>query len=204
MLNFIYVSNYSISTRKIQRNLYKNYFLNLFFGDNLNENIVFDKEKFKVAIHYIISKCGFKENVGRTVLYKLLYFSDFDFYELYERSLTGERYIRKPHGPIPTHFIDAKNELIDEGKIKESSEQKIDFYIYKYSSIKEVDTSILSEDELQVIDDTIDKISHLLSDPISDYSHGDLPWRVASPNEELDYEFVFYRSPKYSVREYDD
>lgn len=160
--------------------------------------------KFKVTIHYIISKCGFQENVGRTVLYKLLYFSDFDFYELYEKSLTGEIYIRKPRGPIPTHFQIAKDELINEGKIKESSEIKIDYRIYKYSSLIPADTSILSNEELNVIDNTIKKISHLPSEAISDYSHGDLPWRVAGPNEELDYEFVFYRSPKYSVREYDD
>ncbi|MBR6517821.1 MAG: SocA family protein [Bacilli bacterium] len=170
----------------------------------MNEDIIFDNEKFKATIHYIISKCGFKDNVGRTVLYKLLYFSDFDYYELYEESLTGERYIRKPKGPVPIHFNDAKNELINEGKIKETSEVVINYPRYKYSSIKPVNISIFSNEELEVIDDTINKISHMRSGQISDYSHRDLPWRVASPNEELDYEFVFYRSPEYSVREYDD
>ena len=146
----------------------------------MNEDIIFDKEKFKVAIHYIISRCGFQDNVGRTVLYKLLYFSDFNFYELYERSLTGERYIRKPHGPIPTHFQIAKDELIKEGKIKEKSEIKIDYPMYKYSSLKAVDASILSNEEKHVIDDTIDKISHLPSDAIIDYSHGELPVQMKS------------------------
>ena len=39
---------------------------------------------------------------------------------------------------------------------------------------------------------------------ISDYSHGDMPWKVAENDEELDYEFVFYRNPEYVVREYDE
>ena len=39
---------------------------------------------------------------------------------------------------------------------------------------------------------------------ISNYSHGDLPWRIAETNAELDYEYVFYRDPEYIVREYDE
>lgn len=48
----------------------------------MNNKIVFDLEKLKVMIHYIIGCYGFQENVGRVVLFKLLYFSDFDHYEL--------------------------------------------------------------------------------------------------------------------------
>lgn len=57
---------------------------------------------------------------------------------------------------------------------------------------------------MQVIDDTINRISHFLSKEISEYSHGDIPWRLASEGEPLNYESVFYRDPEYSVREYDD
>lgn len=51
-------------------------------------------------------------------MYKLLYFSDFNFYELYEISLTGEKYMHKPNGPIPKNFIECKDEFITEQKIK--------------------------------------------------------------------------------------
>jgi len=77
----------------------------------------FEIEKFKEVLHYIIGRCGHQDNVGRTVLYKLLYFSDFDFYELYEESITGETYRKLPIGPVPEHFEMALNELEKEGKI---------------------------------------------------------------------------------------
>lgn len=170
----------------------------------MNEDIIFNKKKFKAIIHYIINKCGLNHNVGRTVIYKLLYFSDFDFYELYERSISGEKYIRKPNGPVPKHFHESKNELINEGKIKEDKELILDYYKYKYSSLSTPDISSLSSEELNVIDDTLNKISHMHSGNISEYSHGDLPWRIAEPEEELDYEYVFYRDPEYSVRDYDE
>ena len=38
-------------------------------------------KKFKEVLLYILEKVGSKSNVGMTVLYKLLYFIDFDYYE---------------------------------------------------------------------------------------------------------------------------
>lgn len=172
--------------------------------EEMNENIVFNKEKFKNMLHYIISKCKDNDTVGRTVLFKLLYFSDFDFYELYEKSLSGETYIHKPQGPMPSHFYEAKDELIREGKIKEKSRLVIDYPRIRYFSLKPVDSSIFTEKELAVINNTINRRSHMRSGKISEYSHGDIPWRLTNEGEELNYESVFYRDPEYSVREYDD
>jgi hypothetical protein len=170
----------------------------------MNDNISYDSEKFKSMIHYIISRCHTRDNFARVVLYKLLYFSDFDNYEKYEKPISGETYIRKQMGPVPSHFFEAIGELIDEGKIAESSERVINYLKYKYSSLTDPDISLLSSDEIQVMDDTINKLSHFYSEEISKYSHGDIPWRLAKDGEILNYEAVFYRDPEYSVREYDD
>jgi transcriptional regulator with XRE-family HTH domain len=55
--------------------------------------------KFKNVLLYILERCAGKPNVGETVLYKLLYFSDFNNYELYEEHLTGAKYRKLPYGP---------------------------------------------------------------------------------------------------------
>ena len=170
----------------------------------MNEGIEYYPEKLKSAIHYIINKCGLNRNVGRTVIYKLLYFSDFNFYELYEIPITGEKYIKKPNGPVSPNFMDLKDELINEGKIKEDSEKVISYKRYRYTSLKKPDISCLNDDEISIIDDTINRISSMSAKEISDYSHGDMPWKVAENEEELDYEFVFYRNPEYVVRKYDE
>ena len=170
----------------------------------MNENIIFNLDKFKAMIHYIISKCESNENLGRVVLYKLLYFSDFDYYEKYEEPISGETYIRKPKGPVPSHFFIAINELIDEKKIYESSQIVIDYNKYSYAALTSPNMNLLSKNEIDVMDDTINKLAHLYSDEISKYSHGDIPWRLANDGEALNYEAVFYRDPEYSVREYDD
>lgn len=170
----------------------------------MNENIIFNSEKFKTMLHYIISRCESQDNFARVVLYKLLYFSDFNYYEIYEKPISGETYIRKSMGPVPLDFHNAITELKNEGKIDETSVNVINYNKFKYSSLKSPNIDLLSSEELQVIDNTINKISHLYSKEISEYSHGDIPWRLANEGEKLNYESVFYRDPEYSVREYDD
>lgn len=44
--------------------------------------------KFKALISYIINRCKNKKNVGKTVICKLVYFSDFNHYEIYEKPIT--------------------------------------------------------------------------------------------------------------------
>ncbi|MDR2420034.1 MAG: SocA family protein [Puniceicoccales bacterium] len=53
---------------------------------------------------YIIAKVGAKPNVGKTVLCKLLYFINFDYYELYEEQLMELVYVKDQYGPRPLHF----------------------------------------------------------------------------------------------------
>ena len=97
-------------------------------------------EKFKEVLLYILNKVGSKPNIGETVIYKLLYFIDFDFYEKYEEQLIGATYIKNRYGPTP----------------------------------------------------------------ISEYSHNDVPWLTTEDQGIIEYESVFYRTPPYSVREYNE
>lgn len=162
----------------------------------------FNKEKFKKVLHYLISECGSKDNVGKTVFYKLLYFADFNFFELYETPLTNESYRKLPYGPAPIHFEEAINELTNEGKIEVDLVPSYYDVMFKYSSLKEPEVDF-TDDELKVINDVL-KLSDMNATQISAYSHGDMPWRAAKDHEIMKYSFVFYRDPKYTVRSYDD
>jgi len=166
-----------------------------------------NKEKMKETIHYIISKCGFSGNLWRTTLYKILYFSDFDFYELYERPITNEDYAKFPNGPLPTHFINIKNDLIKEEKIEETYKYPFKGAYHKgynYTPLSSPDIEFLTKKELEVIDSVIKKLRGMNTEQISHYSHGDMPWIVAENQEIMDYRYVFYRTDKYSVRKYNE
>lgn len=168
-----------------------------------SDNMDFDKEKFKNVLHYLISKCEKNNTFGRTVLYKLAYFSDFNYFEIYEKSLTNESYKKLPHGPAPIHFKESIIELQNEGKIKEIKKEHYYDYKFEYSSLLNPNYNF-SYEELEVINDVIERLGDKNARYISDYSHGDMPWRATEDYGIIDYGFVFYRDPKYSVRIYDD
>lgn len=162
-------------------------------------------EKFKQVLLYVLSKVGGKPNVGQTVLYKLLYFIDFDYYEKYETQLIGARYVKNTRGPTPVLFAKVIADLEAAGKL-----EAIRSKFYKYEQTKYlvnpelmVDLSTLSAQELAHIDRELDRLSDLTASQISAFSHKDTPWLAAGEREELHYEHVFYRSEETSVREYE-
>jgi len=162
----------------------------------------FNKEKIKELLHYIISQCGHNPNVGKTVLYKLLYFSDFDYYELTEEPLTGESYLKKSRGPAPTHFKEIIAELVQERKVWVMESEYAGYRQIKYLSIQAPNINLLSGKELQVVNNVIGKCAHMTATQISAYSHKDMPYKATGDGQLIDYELVFYREPITSVREY--
>src|SRR3989344_3002168 len=162
-------------------------------------------EKFKQILLYILSKVGGKPNVGQTVLYKLLYFMDFDYYEKFEEQLIGARYIKNTHGPTPVIFAKIIDELEIAGKIEtiKSKFYRYDQTKYLVNPKETIDLSKLSGEEIAHIDWELDRLSNLTATEISTKSHKDTPWLVAKDKEILDYEYVFYRPEETSVREYE-
>ena len=164
----------------------------------------FNKDKFKQVLLYVLEKCGAKANVGETVLYKLLYFADFDYYELYEDYLTGSAYRKIAYGPAPCDFQKTVEEMIKDGQLKKVTADYHGKAQKKYLPLirSEIDKWDWTAKEKEVIDNVIEKLSGMDATTISDYSHSDIPWEVAQEKEFIDYESVFYRKPSYSVRSY--
>lgn len=169
-----------------------------------NLSISFNLDKFKQILHYIISKTESSPNVGKKVLYKLLYFNDYNYYELQEVKMTGEVYVKLEHGPAPSHFGEAADMLKAEGAIEERREKYYGHDQIKFYSLKEPDLSLLSAKEIKHIDDTLRRYGSMNGSQIEAVSHKDIPWMASTANQEMDYELVFYRSAEMSVREYCD
>ena len=134
----------------------------------------------------------------------MLYFSDFDYYELYEEKLTGELYRKIPHGPAPCHFEEAMEELEDEDKIKQFTIKIGGYDQQKFLSPKKPNMDLLNGKEIQVIEDEIARYAGMNATQISAFSHKDLPYEATGDGDIIDYELVFYRDPLFSVREYED
>jgi transcriptional regulator with XRE-family HTH domain len=164
----------------------------------------FQLHKFKNVLLYILESCAGKPNVGETVLYKLLYFADFNYYELYEEHLTGAKYRKLPYGPVPQKLDSIIKQMIDDGQLQRV---KTDYHGYpqtRYLPLEKADLTELRASEKEVIDRVIAQMSDWSAAAISNYSHKDIPWLASKEGEDINYELAFYREAPFSVRNYGD
>lgn len=160
--------------------------------------------KFKNILLYILEKCSGKPNVGETVLYKLLYFSDFNYYELYEEHLTGARYRKLPYGPVPQKIETIIKQMIDARQLQRIKTEYFGLPQTRYLPLIKADLAEIKANEKEVVDRVIEQMSDWSAAMISEYSHKDLPWEVTDEGQEISYELALYRELPYSVRVYDD
>lgn len=158
--------------------------------------------KFKNVLLYILERCAGKPNVGETVLCKLLYFCDFNCYELYEEHLTGARYRKLPFGPVPQKFDAIIHQMMEGGEIERIKVPYFDKVQTRYIPLVSADLRTISGAEKEVIDKVIEQFSDWSAAAISSYSHRDMPWLASKEGEEISYELAFYREAPFSVRNY--
>jgi transcriptional regulator with XRE-family HTH domain len=161
-------------------------------------------EKFREVLLYILDKVGAKPHIGETVIYKLLYFMDFNYYEKYEEQLMGAAYQKNHYGPTPIEFSRIVEDMIEKEEVERVKSKYFEYPQTKYLPRRKPDLSNLTAKELEVIKDVLNRLSDMNAKQISNYSHNDVPWMSTADGELIEYESVFYRTPAYSVREYNE
>ena len=161
-------------------------------------------KKFKEVLLYVLGKIGARPNIGETVLYKILYFIDFDYYEKYEEQITGARYIKNHYGPTPIEFQKVIEEMEEAGEIEKVKSKYFKYEQKKYMPRREPDLGLLSAREIKHIDEVLARLADKNARELSEYAHSDTPWMVHKDGEIISYETVFYRDAEHSVRNYQD
>jgi transcriptional regulator with XRE-family HTH domain len=159
--------------------------------------------KFKNVLLYILEKCAGEPNIGETFLYKLLYFSDFNYYELYEEQLTGATYRKLPYGPVPLKVDTIINQMMDKNQLLRVKTEYCGYPQTRYFPLVKADLTQLKASEKDVIDRVIEQMRNWSAEAISNYSHKDLPWEVTDEGKDISYELALYRELPFSVRVYD-
>ena len=158
-----------------------------------------NKEKYESAILYLCKKLN-GEIRGKKKLAKLLYFADFDFYEKYARSITGDVYCALPMGPFPAALEEittylSKKESMDIESV-ENGGTFLPTEVYRAKS--DPDISLLSEEEKSMLDRIALKYGHLNGKQLEELSHAEAPYIGTELREEIPYELTYYRGTDFS------
>jgi uncharacterized phage-associated protein len=151
------------------------------------------EKKYQEIILYLAEKLG-GEIKGKKKLAKLLYFVDFDFFEKFEKSLTGDVYKALPMGPFPITMEKVLAGMVKEKKLAIKFEkERADYNPTEIYRVKEKITGNFTKEERQILDRVILKYGHLSGKQLEDLSHAEAPYIGTAPNQEIAYELAFYR-----------
>ena len=158
----------------------------------------FDKDTYIKLIIYILSKCYNKPNLGKTVLCNILYFIDFNYYELYGTLLTKETYIKSKKGIKPKHFLEVTQDLISKKQLFLRKEPYYNRTIHRYY-LTIIPQAKFDKKEQELIDSCINRFSNHNATSIGKYTRKYPPFNIAALGEKIDCRYVFSRNSIYSA-----
>ena len=180
------------------------------FSETKNEiaprEIISEKvDTLREVLLYVLDKVGAKPNVGETVLYKLLYFIDFDYYEKHGKSRTGLTYMKNHHGPTPTQtFSSVVNRMKDKKELETVETEFFNYLQKKYLPVVKPELKHVSADELRHIDEVLARLSDKTATELSNISHRDMPWLATEEGADISYQLAKYRTTDTTVKATED
>lgn len=171
-----------------------------------SNNFRFNAKKLKNVVLYILEKCGGKPNLGETVLYKLLYFIDFDSFEILGKPIIGLNYIRLQYGPVPTanEYNPVIKEMTENNVLKIFPQKYYGMLQKRYVALQNYEVGSLRSEENKIIDAVINRLSDLNATQIEAYVHGDIPWKITENGQVIPYNLVIDREAPYAQKNYDE
>lgn len=153
-----------------------------------------NEKKYKNAILFFSMKIQ-NGTLGKLKLMKLLYFLDFDFFEKYGRSVTGDEYLRFENGPVPRmgekilKKMSGKEIKIIKRKVADGYNDQMHI-----EALENFDVDVFTGEELVMLEEIADKWEKFTGTEMKNASHGEAPWIATKPNDIIDYNLSYYRN----------
>lgn len=152
-----------------------------------------DERKLDEVILFMLHNAN-NELMGRTKLMKMLYYADFDHYEQYDQKLTGARYRKLDHGPVPDDAMEALERLQAAGRVVCREEFSGTYRWQRCDAIDQVDLSVFSPTEIDTLHQVVSRWVNHTTKQIEAATHGEAPWVAAKLYDEIPYYLAHYRN----------
>ena len=150
------------------------------------------REKYKQMILFFLRLFGKDKKTGvpKTKLAKLLYLADFaHFYENLQ-SMSGLKYRKIDHGPVPDDYFYLLEEMTDSGELEIKELSGGAHMIKEGRFASRVSDNLLSFEEKKTIKKIYKKWRDAKTQEIVDFTHKQIPYRFANYKEIVPYELI--------------
>lgn len=152
--------------------------------------------KYRNAILYFVLHIN-NNTLGKIKLMKLLYYLDFDHFEQFGTSVTGDDYLRWNMGPVPAKAAEVIDHMVVDGQLLvESKDVGLPYPKSKYTALQPCNVHVFSPTEVAVLCAVAEKWEHHSGTDMVHAVHGEPPWLETAANAVIDYRLALKRSGK--------
>ena len=128
------------------------------------------------------------KGLGLTKLWKLIYFCDVRALREEGESITGSEFIKYKHGPVPSRGEKNLKLLRRQGRI-ETEQKSVGGYVQtSVTPLASPDLSLFTKRERAIVTDVCRELGGLSAKRLSEISHEEPAWALASELDKLDEE----------------
>jgi len=147
----------------------------------------FSLEKMAAMVSYFAERVN---DLYKTKLNKLLFYSDFVNYYRLGKSISGSRYVHLPYGPVPDSYEETLETLNHYGVVDVTKENSADLVRSGDSPAK----SFLSADEIETLDWILENYGSMSASQLTEISHREKAYTNTRTGEEIAYEYAKFLS----------
>jgi len=163
------------------------------------------KQKKQIALLlYLLQQTAGNMNITEKDIPKLMYFCDFNCFEIYEEQLSGSSYFKMNNNVRIENFQQVISALIKNKNITRIEIQKDQKKEKKLVAVCSPNLKCLNAAELEIIQQVISSLQNWSAQKIAEYLTEDIPHKVTEIGNLISYNLVFYRRGFHSVRTYTD
>jgi hypothetical protein len=146
--------------------------------------LMFDRDKLERLVHYICYRVEPK-NLGAVKLNKVLWYSEALAYLRQSESITGEKYVKRQHGPVAYHLPQVIDSLTARGAIAVRDSIVGDFSKKEYVYLLTPDITDFTPESISLVESVMEFVCCKHSArSISELSHTKV-WELAELGEEI-------------------
>ena len=164
-----------------------------------------NESKYEQVILFLLNSIANNDLLGKVKLFKLLYYIDFDHYQAFNTSITGDVYHKCPYGPVGINVGRLLQKMVGNELISIDTKPVGDVKQYVFKALVDAEPqNHFGKSELEVLNRVANNWANHRTGEIVTATHGEAPWRAVNMGEEIPYSLAFYRHQVYEYAGSDD